>query len=177
MQGYLKEAEGVGFVCQAGLRMEELLLERVRRGWEFMDVGEIGGMGVEVGVGLRELAGKMERKVFKKLLIMYRSATKYAKILAVSPDQLSYQIALKPHSLPQPTFIYTVRYSLSSGCWYCNCRFIYASGLPCAHLIKIIRKFRGSLAYYINTRWMIGGAGGIWGSGEVEEDSGRDVVS
>ena len=32
---------------------------------------------------------------------------------------------------------------------------IFWSGLPCTHLIKVLRLCRGSITYYINRRWMI----------------------
>jgi hypothetical protein len=51
--------------------------------------------------------------------------------------------------------IYCVKFCLEDYCWKCNCGFLYATGIPCSHLIKMIRKFRGSLTYYINKRWMI----------------------
>ena len=31
---------------------------------------------------------------------------------------------------------------------------IYWSGIPCAHLLFIILRFKGSIVYYINSRWL-----------------------
>lgn len=31
---------------------------------------------------------------------------------------------------------------------------IYWSGIPCAHLLFVILRFKGSIVYYINSRWL-----------------------
>lgn len=47
----------------------------------------------------------------------------------------------------------TVRFSIKFDHWICECNYIILLGLPCEHLIRIIEFMKGSLSYYINSRW------------------------
>jgi hypothetical protein len=70
-------------------------------------------MGIILSDELRYLSIRLERKLFKKFLIMYKTAVKHAKTIAVSPDGLYYQIAFKSDKkMPYKTYIYTLHYCL-----------------------------------------------------------------
>lgn len=49
--------------------------------------------------------------------------------------------------------VYFCKYFLDDNCWKCNCRVIVLTGLPCSHLIRVILLTKGSLDYYIHSRW------------------------
>lgn len=50
---------------------------------------------------------------------------------------------------------YNLKFNIESNHWYCECKVINWSGLPCSHLISVILHFGGSIEYYINSRWHI----------------------
>lgn len=52
-------------------------------------------MGIICSDELRYLRIRLEKKLFVKFLAMYRTAIKHAKIIAMSPDGIFYQIAFK----------------------------------------------------------------------------------
>lgn len=67
--------------------------------------------------------------------------------------ELYFQKAEKS-SGPKPR--YYLNYSLAHLRWECSCLIQYRVGLPCCHIIKVLREQigGGSLEYYINTRWI-----------------------
>ena len=103
---------------------------------------------------LRYLSIRLEKPIFMKFLSMYKIAISDVKVIGKTLDNLNLYL-IQNTGLNMKTFIYTVSYSLADQCWKCNCNLIFWSGLPCTHLIKVLRLCRGSITYYINRRWMI----------------------
>jgi hypothetical protein len=52
--------------------------------------------------------------------------------------------------LDQDNLKYSVRYSPEDECWRCSCPWIYWTGLPCAHVVKMLGVYGGELSYYIS---------------------------
>ena len=48
---------------------------------------------------------------------------------------------------------YKLKFHLEEDYWSCSCNMIKRNGLPCAHLMTVIKKYRGDIAYYTNERW------------------------
>lgn len=146
----------MGFFFQQGLQLQQMLLSRIRNGYQIISGKQLKNMGIVVTDQIKYLSIRLQRKLYNKLLTMYKAAVKHIKIIGMSRDGLYYEVAFKPQRVvAHKTYIYTLKYDIESECWRCNCGFIYQSGIPCAHIIKMIRKFRGSIVYYINKRWMI----------------------
>ena len=60
---------------------------------------------------------------------------------------------LVPYLKYDRQYQFKVEYVAWKQCWVCECNSVYKTGMPCSHLIKVIRKFEGSIGYYINERW------------------------
>ena len=58
-------------------------------------------------------------------------------------DNIKQQFTTNPKPLP----IYYVRFSLQFQHWDCSCRLQYINGLPCCHIIRVLREkdINGSL--------------------------------
>jgi hypothetical protein len=101
---------------------------------------------------MRYLSTILETNVYTKLSYLYNHSLRKLHIQSGNPEKTSFKI--RDSSKTPSNNTYDVTYDLGSGCWHCSCTLIYWSGLPCEHLIKIVRYFRGSISYYINTRWI-----------------------
>lgn len=91
---------------------------------------------------MEHLAYDQIRKYYE--VSMEESLTKLADPLAVEV----------PYSKYDRPYLFRVRYCLWKGCWVCECHAIYKTGMPCSHLVKVVRHFGGCTGYYINERWL-----------------------
>jgi hypothetical protein len=58
-----------------------------------------------------------------------------------------------PYRKYDRNYRFNLMYDLESGCWRCECKNNFRTGVPCSHLFKVIREYGGCLGYYINERW------------------------
>lgn len=45
---------------------------------------------------------------------------------------------------------YSARYFPEDECWRCSCQWVYWTGVPCCHIIKMVLRQGGELRYYVN---------------------------
>lgn len=45
---------------------------------------------------------------------------------------------------------YNLMYDLKYGCWRCGCKNNFRTGMPCAHIVRVVREYGGCIGYYIN---------------------------
>lgn len=62
-------------------------------------------------------------------------------------DNLNVQV---PFIKYDRSYFFKLRFDLTKNCWICECNAIYKTGMPCSHLVKVIRNFEGCVGYYIN---------------------------
>ena len=46
-----------------------------------------------------------------------------------------------------------MHYNLEHSYWECSCNYIYRTGLPCVHLVKVLQHYKGDVSYYVSDRW------------------------
>ena len=49
--------------------------------------------------------------------------------------------ATVPYVKYERAYQFNLKYVPWKQCWVCECNAIYKTGLPCSHLIKVVRKF------------------------------------
>lgn len=49
---------------------------------------------------------------------------------------------------------FTLMYDIKYGCWRCECKNNFRTGMPCAHIVRVVRENNGCIGYYINERWL-----------------------
>ena len=98
----------------------------------------------------------MQKEIFTKLIYLYEKSISELSFDEEEDEELWHNLAVfEPVRDGGPDQKYILNYDIPNETWRCSCRLIYWSGLPCHHLIKVVRRFKGSISYYINTRWLM----------------------
>lgn len=93
--------------------------------------------------------------------------SKYIEHLAYDQIRKYYEISMEenlritgpltvevPYTKYDRNYFFKVKFEIWKNCWVCECNAIYKTGMPCSHLVKTIRYFKGCVGYYINERWL-----------------------
>lgn len=58
-----------------------------------------------------------------------------------------------PYTKYERKYKFNLMYDLASECWRCECKNNFRTGMPCSHIVKVVRENGGCVGYYINERW------------------------
>lgn len=99
---------------------------------------------------IHSLQSLLELKVMDRI-IRYFSDSLDMELEKLEPGLVNVHQKIQT-DLGEKDEVFQVRYLLNAEYWECECKIQYMIGIPCAHLIKILKssEIRGSLRYYIN---------------------------
>lgn len=95
------------------------------------------------------LATKLEHLAFEQIRQYYEESRDLTVLLSKDPTCVSI-----PYTKYEREYSYQLMYSVKDGCWRCECKNNFRTGMPCSHLVKVVRHFGGCIGYYINERWL-----------------------
>lgn len=95
-----------------------------------------------------ELQYYMEHLAYEQIKKNHEVSLELNQLTAI--DETTVQVSYEKYDR---RYAFTVKFDLARNFWVCECKSIYKTGIPCTHLMKVIRKFGGLVGFYINERW------------------------